>query len=174
MKIAIVGAGQIADAHLGEIARIENASVVALCDLNESPLQALQDKYRIPSVYTDFARLLQEAQPDVVHITTPPATHFMLAKQSIAAGAHVYIEKPLTVTYAETQELLRFAEQHGRKVCIGTNHIYSRAQKKAMAAIRNGEIGSITHIDSLFSYDLQGIFGAFLRSVPVLVNTVKP
>lgn len=166
MKVAIVGAGQIADAHIGEIQKIENASIVALCDLYESPLQALKDKYGIPAVYTDFSKLLAETRPDVVHITTPPGSHLPLARQSIEAGAHVYIEKPLTVTYEETKELLACAEKHNRKVCIGTNHIFSRAQKSAMKAIHAGEIGSISHIDALFTYDLQGIFGRQVMSNP--------
>lgn len=166
MKVAIVGAGQIAEAHIGEVMKIQSVELVALCDLLESPLLALKEKYAIPSTYTDFSILLEKMRPDVVHITTPPGSHLFLAKQAIEAGAHVYIEKPLTVTYAETEELIAFAEGHNKKVCIGTNYFYSRAQQHATKRIVAGELGDITHIDSFFSYDLQGIFGRQVTSNP--------
>jgi len=166
LKVAVVGAGQIADAHIVEIGRIETAEVVALCDLHESPLQALQDKYAIPHIGTNLGELLERASPEVVHITTPPGSHFPIARQCLEAGAHVYVEKPLTVTFAETKKLLDLAKHHGRMVCLGTNRSFATAQRRAFEMIEAGEIGSLTHVDALFSYDLQGIFGRQVLSNP--------
>lgn len=166
LKVAIVGAGQIADAHIVEINRIDNAQVVALCDLHESPLIALRDKYAIPFVSTDLDKVLSQAKPDVVHITTPPGSHLIIARKCIESGAHVYVEKPITVTLSEAQELLALAEEHSRLVCLGTNRIFARAQRDALELIRNGEIGAVTHMHVLFSYDLKGIFGKQIISNP--------
>ncbi|MGI9423655.1 MAG: Gfo/Idh/MocA family protein [Hyphomicrobiaceae bacterium] len=166
MKIAVVGAGQIADAHIVEISRIESAEVVSLCDLYESPLRALQDKYAIPHVSTDLGEVLTQSAPDVVHITTPPSSHLAIARQCLEAGAHVYVEKPLAVTFAETKELLELAERCGRLVCLGSNRIFASAQRTALDKIHAGEIGPITHMDGLFSYDLKGIFGRQVLSNP--------
>jgi len=166
LRVAIVGAGQIADAHIVEIGRIKTAEIVGLCDLHESPLRALQDKYAIPHVGTDLNKLLNQTQPDVVHITTPPASHFAIAKQCLEAGAHVYVEKPLTVTAGETRELLALAKNCSRLVCLGTNRIFAKSQNQALSMIHGGEIGSVTHIDALFSYDLKGIFGKQVLSNP--------
>lgn len=166
MKVVIVGAGQIADAHIIEVGKIKSASVVGLCDLYESPLLALQEKYAIPHVDTDFARLMETARPDVVHITTPPTSHLALAKQALAGGAHVYIEKPLTVTHAEAIELFAAARQVDKQVCIGTNRLFAHAQSTAVAKIKSGDIGPLTHVDAIFTYDLQGIFGKQVLSNP--------
>mgnify|MGYP003633882642 FL=1 len=166
MKVVVVGAGQIADAHIIEVGKIKSASVVGLCDLFESPLLALKEKYAIPHVDTDFVRLMELARPDVVHITTPPTSHLFLAKQALAGGAHVYIEKPLTVTHAEAVELFAAAKAADKQVCIGTNRLFARAQSAAITKIKAGELGQLTHVDAIFTYDLQGIFGKQVLSNP--------
>ncbi|MCG8667893.1 MAG: Gfo/Idh/MocA family oxidoreductase [Pseudomonadales bacterium] len=166
MKVVIIGAGQIAEAHIIELQKIPGVEVVGLCDLFASPLLALKEKFGIPHTSTKFDELLDVTKPDVVHITTPPSSHLFLTKQSIDAGAHVYIEKPLTVTYDETKELLEYAEKHDKKLCIGSFHKFDRAQKHASKLIETDELGKIAHIDCVFSYDLQGIFGRQVMSNP--------
>ena len=166
MRVAIIGAGQIADAHIAEIAKIETAEVVALCDLYESPLRALQDKYTIPYVSTDLNDVLRQSAPDVVHITTPPASQLAVARQCLEGGTHVYVEKPLTASLTETKELLGFADRCERLVCLGTNRIFASSQRTALDMIKAGEIGPITHMEGMFSYDLKGIFGKQVLSNP--------
>src|SRR5215207_1957128 len=100
LRVAIVGCGQIADAHLQEVKKIRTAEVVATCD--QYPELAFQaaERFGVPEVHNDVGRMLEQVRPDVVHITTPPHTHAPLARQAISAGAHVYVEKPFTVNTA--------------------------------------------------------------------------
>lgn len=166
MKVAVVGIGQIAEAHLSELQKIDYVDIVAIVDLRKSPLKAIGEKYNIPNRYQDCSEMFKAISPDVVHITTPPGPHLALAKTCLENGADVYIEKPLTITLEDAEKLFQIAEAEGRKVYLGANRLYAEEQQKALLMARNGELGQITHIDSIFSYDLKGIFGRQILANP--------
>src|SRR5439155_19197015 len=60
---------------------------------------------------------------DIVHITTPPRSHYSLAKQCLESGSHVYLEKPFTVTASETESLIQLAQRRGLKITAGHNYL---------------------------------------------------
>ena len=101
LRIAIVGCGKIADAHAAQIRRIEGCDIVAVCDREPLMAKQLAERFSIPQHFSDVGPLLAGAKPDVVHITTPPASHFPIARQCLQAGCHVYVEKPFTLEVAE-------------------------------------------------------------------------
>lgn len=167
MKVCIVGAGQIAEAHIEEIQKIANAEVVSLCDLRKTPTWALAEKYGIKSTYVSLDEMLAQESIDVVHITTPPGSHFFIAKKSLEAKCHVYIEKPLTITADETRELILVAEQHGVLICAGTQKLYSKETLDAYEIINDHDrFGDVVHIDCVFGYNLDGPFGRLVTSNP--------
>ena len=67
----------------------------------------LAERFKIPGVFSDSQEMLKTVSPDVVHITTPPQSHFPLAKQCLESGSHVYLEKPFTITAEEAESLIR-------------------------------------------------------------------
>ena len=81
------------------------------CDLE--PLMAAQlcERYQIKRAFSDVTQLLETCRPDVVHITTPPQSHFALGMQCLNAGCNVYIEKPFALNAEETAKLLAHAEK---------------------------------------------------------------
>src|SRR5215813_8795053 len=97
LKVAIVGCGKIADTHASQIQRIEDCKIVAACDTELLMARQLCDRFPISRYFSDLNSLLTEARPDVVHITTPPTSHFEVARKCLEAGCHVYVEKPFTV-----------------------------------------------------------------------------
>src|SRR4051812_21863630 len=111
LRIAIIGCGKIADQHVQAIRRISGCEIVAACD--HEPLMAgqLAERFGIAGQFSDVAAMLRSAAPDVVHITTPPQSHFALGAQSLNAGSHVYLEKPFTVTADEAESLIALAQQ---------------------------------------------------------------
>jgi predicted dehydrogenase len=104
LKIAIIGCGKIADAHAAQIRRIPSSRLVAVCDREELMARQLSERLELGKHYSDVGQLLNEARPDVVHITTPPQSHFELAKLCLMRGIHVYVEKPFTLTTPEAEE----------------------------------------------------------------------
>src|SRR5215813_2218049 len=97
LKVAIVGCGKIADAHVSQIQRIKGCELVAACDRELLMARQLCERFGIKSFFNDLPKLLTDTRPDVVHITTPPESHFELARSSLEHGCHVYVEKPFTL-----------------------------------------------------------------------------
>jgi len=103
MKIAIVGCGKIADAHVEEIRKIPSVQLVAVCDLEPIMAEQLATRYVIPRWYCDVKRMLDMEKPDVLHIPTPPQSHLLLAQQAVAAGCHVFLEKPVAPCHCDAE-----------------------------------------------------------------------
>lgn len=166
LTMALVGCGQIADAHLQEIRKVPGVEPVAVCDRHLDLARQAADRFGVPGVYADLARLLDEARPDVVHIATPPHTHYALARQALAAGAHVYVEKPFTVDAAEAEEVIKAGEAAGRLVCAGHDHLFDPAWRECRAVVDRGDLGEVVHVESVMGYPLWGPFGRALTSEP--------
>ncbi len=163
LKVAIVGCGKIADGHVEEIAKMPAlARVVAVCDRELLMAEQLATRYGVPAFYESFERLLERERPDVVHITTPPQSHLPLARLAVGAGAHVYVEKPLTPTLADSRALVALVEQAGKKLGIGYTYYLDPPALEMRRLIADGAIGEVVHVDSWFGYDLSGAFGAAL------------
>jgi predicted dehydrogenase len=167
LKVCIVGAGQIAEAHIEEVQKIKGATIVGLCDLRKTPAQALADKYNIAASYVSIDEMLEVTKPDVVHITTPPGSHFFLALKILEAGSSVYIEKPVTLTAQESEKLIAVAKESGLKLCPGTHRLRSFETIEVFKAINEeSRFGEMIHMDAVFGYNLNGIFGKLVTSNP--------
>jgi predicted dehydrogenase len=166
VKVALVGCGQIADAHLQEIRRTGCAEVVGVCDQHRDLAAQAAARFGVPGVFDDLNFMLSSARPEVVHVTTPPHTHHALALRILAAGAHVYLEKPFTVNTAEADEVLAAAQANQRLVCVGHDHLFDPAWEECRQLYRRGDLGQVVHVDAVQGYDLTGPFGKVMASEP--------
>lgn len=161
LKIAIVGCGKIADGHIEEIQKMPaTAKVVAVADLELLMAEQIAVRYGIPAHYDDLDRLLDHEKPDVVHITTPPGSHLPLATKAIDAGAHVYVEKPLTLTYADSRRLVEHAARAGKKLTIGYSYLFDPPALGMRELVQEGVLGDPVHVESFYGYNLAGPFGS--------------
>ena len=80
MKVAIIGAGNIALAHRPAIKAIDGAQIVGVCDKNPLRAQSTASQLDAAGSYTDADTMIRDLRPDVVHILTPPETHYELSK----------------------------------------------------------------------------------------------
>jgi predicted dehydrogenase len=155
LKIAIVGCGKIADSHAAQIQRISGCEIVAACDREPLMASQLADRFPVKQCFTDLIDLLTMARPDVVHITTPPESHFGLGKLCLEHGANVYIEKPFTVCADEAQKLIDLAEKRRLKLTVGHNEQYSHVARRMRALVQSGYLGEYpTHMECYYSYNL--------------------
>ena len=166
LRVAVVGCGQIADAHLQEIAKLSGASVVAVCDREPDLAYQAAARFGVSHRYEDIDRMLAEIKPDVVHVTTPPHTHLPLASTCLENGAHTYVEKPLAINADETSQLLRTAVTHNRLVCVGHDHVFDPVWKQCLTMISEGRLGTIVHVESEQGYDPGGAFGRLIQTDP--------
>jgi len=117
--------------------------------------QQLAERFAVPGVFSDAREMLTAASPDVVHITTPPRSHFPLAKQCLEAGSHVYLEKPFTVTAGEAKELIALADNKGLKITVGHNYQFTLEMMEMRRLVASGFLGGkAVHVESHWGYNL--------------------
>ena len=155
LKIGIVGCGKIADQHVDAIHRIPDCEVVALCDREPLMAKQLGERFGISACFSELSEMLAAARLDVVHITTPPQSHYSLAKQCLESGSHVYLEKPFTITAGEAESLIRLAERRDLKITAGHNLQFTPEMLEMRQLLAQGFLGGKpVHLESHFSYDL--------------------
>lgn len=155
LRAAIVGCGKIADAHASQILRIKGSELVGVCD--REPLMAGQlcERFGVKGAFSDVGELLSKARPDVVHITTSPASHFEIATVCLENGCHVYVEKPFTLHAAEATALIALAQTKGLKLTVGHDDQFSHVARRLRALVAQGYLGGApVHMESVYGYDL--------------------
>ena len=156
MKAALIGAGQIAKQHLSCLKTLPDVELVAICDLSPAIAEAAAERYSISAWFTDYRAMLDKARPDVVHITTPPTSHFGLALDSLDAGAHVIVEKPATRNFEELETLVGRARETGRHFVEDYNYVFNYAPQQILRRIESREFGAVTHVEVLICLDILG------------------
>jgi predicted dehydrogenase len=155
LKIAIIGCGKVADQHVEAIHRIPGCEIVALCDREALMAKQLGQRFGIAKCFSDLKQMLETVSPDIVHITTPPKSHFSLAKQCLESGSHVYLEKPFTVTASETESLIELAQHRGLNITVGHNYLFTLEMLEMRRLVKAGFLGGKPfHLESYWSYDL--------------------
>jgi predicted dehydrogenase len=155
LRVGLVGCGKIADAHVSQILRVDGCEIVGVCDREPLMARQLFERFAVGGQFSDLATMLAEARPDVVHITTPPESHFALAKFCLEHGCHVYVEKPFTVNLRDAQALVALAEERGRKLTVGHDDQFSHGARRLRALVQAGYLGGApVHMESYFCYDL--------------------
>jgi predicted dehydrogenase/nucleoside-diphosphate-sugar epimerase len=154
LRIAFVGAGQMARNHLHALNRIAVPAVaVGVHDRSRGQADQFASLAGVPA-FPSLQALLHETCPDVVHVCTPPAAHFEAAHAAIAGGAAVYVEKPFALTKGDAQRLLDLARAHGRIVCAGHQLLRDPAFDALLG--RAADLGSLVQVDSHFAFRPAG------------------
>jgi predicted dehydrogenase len=153
VKVGIVGAGRIAEEHLRALAQIEGLEV-GVCDLSRVAAEFAAERFALPHHYDDFGALLDELQPEVVHVTTPVTAHVALACRALARGAHVLVEKPIAPSHAEWLRLREAAASAGRWVIEDQPYPFSPPVQKLLRSIELGDFGEVVHVDALIALNL--------------------
>ena len=152
-KAAVFGAGFVGRVHIEGIRRLGNVEVAALAASTDAKARALGDQLSIPVTSGDYRRILEDASIDAIHICTPNAAHFAMAKSALTTGKHVLCEKPLGTTVAEGEELVALAKQKKLRNCVCHNlRCYPMVQQ--MRRMREaGGLGDILVVQGTYSQD---------------------
>jgi predicted dehydrogenase len=157
MRAAVIGAGQIAKQHLGALARCPEAQIVGICDLSPVMAEAAADRFRISAWFTDHRRMLDEQRPEVVHVLTPPATHFSIARECLEKGAHVIVEKPIAENVQQVEELISIAAAQHRQIIEDHNYQFNRDVQHLSGLVLAGALGQVRHVDVDLCLDVGGV-----------------
>lgn len=176
LKIGIIGCGKIADQHAEEIQKISDCEIVGVCDREVLMAKQMCERFNIRNHFTDVSQFLDEICPDVVHITTPPQSHYELGRLCLEAKVNIYIEKPFTLNAVEAEELVKLALEKKLKITVGHNAQFAHAAVRMRQLIRNGFLGGPpVHMESYYCYNfaderyaksLLGDSNHWVRSLP--------
>ena len=143
VNVAIVGSGFMGAAHIDALRRVPGVQVVAIAALDLPRAQELAGQFGIPTVVSDWRALLDRKDVHAVHNCTPNNLHFEVNKALIQAGKHVLSEKPLTMTSAESGELVRLARDAGVVTAINFNYRGYPLVQQARAMVAKGDLGDL-------------------------------
>jgi predicted dehydrogenase len=156
-KIAFLGAGNISTAHAIAIQQIPNLQVVAICDLSLERARALQQLTGASEVYQDLKTMLEKARPDVVHILLQPVLHAEAAKICLAAGSHVFLEKPFCVSSAECRDVEQAAKAAGRIAAVNHNVTFYPGLLDVIKHLSTCRLGAVEHVTIQYSLPMPGL-----------------
>ena len=144
LRIGVVGAGAVAQvAHLAAISKLEDAELVAICDIDVPKAQALARRFKVPDVYDDIEDLLRLSQPDAVVICTPSLLHEVHTVTALSAGAHVLCERPLALDAGGVERVKEVYDSGDRILLVGMNHRYRRDVRTIRDFMKGGELGDV-------------------------------
>jgi predicted dehydrogenase/nucleoside-diphosphate-sugar epimerase len=153
MKVALIGAGNIATVHGPIVQRHPEAELVGIADRDLTRAQALADRLGGCPCFDDLEAMLKAAQPEVVHVLTPPASHVQVAKQVLEHGCHALVEKPLAPDAASAREIIAAARANGRLVCVNHNMVFEHTVQEALQIFRSGALGRLVSVEAVYQFD---------------------
>ena len=153
LKIGIIGAGFIGRQHIEAIRRIPGTEVVAICEHEATLAKNVADAFGIAQSFDDVGQMLETVQLDVVHNCTPSSLHYEINKAVLNAGIHLFCEKPLTLTSAESEELVALAQTKGLKAAVNFNYRHNAMVEEMKERIQNLEIGQVWHLSAEYLQD---------------------
>src|SRR5260221_3232456 len=146
--VGVVGCGYWGPNLVRNFKGLPNCSLKAMCDLSEARLKHMRSLYSDVEGVTDFEHLLNGVGLDAVVVAAPVRHHYSLAKASLLAGKHTFIEKPMASSSAECEELIEIAESKGVVLMIGHTFLYSAPVRKIKEIILSGDVGEIRYISA--------------------------
>ncbi|MFJ4923201.1 Gfo/Idh/MocA family protein [Streptomyces sp. NPDC088725] len=142
LRIGMVGAGKISGAYLNTFEKLENVRLTAVTDLDADRAKAAADRVPGAEVVGSVAELVARPDVDAVLNLTIPAVHAEVARAALAAGKHVYGEKPLTADRADADVLLSTAEADGLRIGCAPDTVLGTGVQTARKAVDDGLIGT--------------------------------
>lgn len=173
-RVGLIGTGWYGKSDLFRLIQVSPVNVVALCDVDKNMLAGAaemvaqrQRSGATPKLYTDYRKMLEDHKLDIVLIGTPDHWHALNAIDAIRSGAHVYVQKPISVDVLEGEAMVATARKYNRVVQVGTQrkstpHLIE-AKKNIVDA---GLLGRISHVEMCCYYHMRNNGNPPVQEVP--------
>jgi predicted dehydrogenase len=179
MNIAIIGYGYWGPNLLRNFSQVNNCKVKMVSDFRSDRLAIVTKTYPTVNVTTNPDDILLSNEIDAVVIATPVFTHFSLAKKALENGKHVLLEKPMTSSIKEAEELMNLAKQKGLLLMVDHTFLYTGAVMKMKQLINEKSIGDIQYFDSsrinlgLFQIDVNVLWDLAPHDISILLHLIN-
>jgi predicted dehydrogenase len=174
IRVGLIGTGWYGKSDLFRLIQVAPVEVVALCDVDKNMLKEAgnlvserQQSRKLPRLYNDYRKMLAENQLDIVLIGTPDHWHALMAIDAIKAGAHVYVQKPISVDVLEGESMVAAAKKYNRVVQAGTQR---KSTPHLIDAKKNivdtGMLGRIAHVEMCCYFHMRNNGNPPVQPVP--------
>ncbi|MEP6342101.1 MAG: Gfo/Idh/MocA family oxidoreductase [Maricaulaceae bacterium] len=154
IKVLVHGTGFAGQGHTDAF-RFAGAKVVGMVGRTDSVVKQVTTDMKIPYAGTDWAQALSDCKPDIVSIATPGGAHVEPIKQAIAAGCHVFCEKPLSADGDTAKELSKLAGKAGVKTAFAASFRYMPEVLHAKRLVADGVIGEPLEVECISHFNLE-------------------
>ena len=177
-RVGLIGTGWYGTSDLFKLIQVSNVEVVSLCDVDSRFLSEAatlvaqrQKSGKKPRLYTDYRKMLAEGDLEIVLIGTPDHWHALQGIEAMKAGAHLYLQKPISVDVLEGEALVAAARKYNRIVQIGTQrkstpHLIDAKQQ----VVDTGLLGKISHVEMCCYFHMRANDNPPLQDVPDFLN----
>ncbi len=178
LKVGLIGAGWYGKSDLFRLIQVAPVEVTALCDVDKNMLAGAgklvsqrQKSGKVPRLYGDYRKMLADQKLDMVLIGTPDHWHALQAIDAMKAGAHVYVQKPISVDVIEGEAMVAAARKYNRVVQVGTQrkstpHLID-AKKNIVDA---GLLGKVSHVEMCCYYHMRNDDNPPVQPVPAFLD----
>jgi len=179
LNIGVVGCGYWGPNLIRNLRGLPDCKMQVMCDSNRQRLEHLSGLYPEVEAETDFNRMLARAGLDGVMIATSVKFHYLMAKASLLAGKHTFIEKPMAASAAECEELITIAREKGLILMVGHTFLYSAPVRKIKHILDSGDIGTLQYISSrrlnlgLFQKDINVTWDLAPHDISIVLYLMK-
>lgn len=174
LRVGLIGTGWYGKNDLFRLIQVAPVNVIALCDVDKRQLAEAgklvsqrQQSGKTPKLYSDYRKLLSENELDIVLIGTPDHWHALTAIEAMKAGAHVYVQKPISVDVMEGEAMVAAARKYNRVVQVGTQR---RSTPHLIDAKKNiveaGLLGKVSHVEMCCYYHMRNNANPPVEPVP--------
>jgi predicted dehydrogenase len=176
VSVGVIGCGYWGPLLIRNLRDVAGCRLKAVCDVNEARLKHLIRRYPGVTAVTDSEHFFNGLALDAVVIATPVRYHYALAKASLLAGKHTFIEKPMASSSAECEELIEIAESKGLTLMVDHTFLYSSAVRKIAELVEAGDLGDIRYINSrrlnlgLFQQDINVAWDLAPHDIAIIVH----
>ena len=147
IRIGIIGCGRISLAHREACKNlIDEVKIEAIADINNENLSRFTEGCRVPHIFNDYHKVLQDDNVDAVIVCVPHDLHEKITIDALEMKKHVLIEKPMALDYKQAKNMVNKAEKNQRRLMVGQSRRYSYASLKMKEMIDNGEIGDLFRV----------------------------
>lgn len=149
VRVAVVGAGYWGINHVRTFAKLDGCQLTKVCDQSEASLKRAAGLAPGAKLTTRFDEVLSDSEVDAVVLCTPAVAHARQTLDALAAGKHVFVEKPMTLTVADAQAVTQRAEELGKVMMVGHLMLYHAGVNRLREMIQAGDVGDVYYLYAL-------------------------
>ena len=178
IRFGVIGYGYWGPNVVRNLQKLAGVELAGLCDASPRARERAAREYPALEISSDPAALIASPRIDAVAVITPVWTHYELARAALAAGKHVFVEKPFTSTVAQAEELIALAQRKNLIIMVDHTFLFTGAVKKIQQLVADGTVGRLFYYDSmrvnlgLFQHDVNVIWDLAPHDLAIMSRVI--